>query len=513
MDNPKVLIGLTTTKTANHSDWYRQLITKAELIEYSDVSGCYVLRPNAYAIWEVLQDFINKKIKKMGVKNAYFPMFGTKANLEAEASHLEGFSPEVAWVTKAGSSDLAEPIHVRATSETIMYPHFVNWIKSHRDLPLKINQWCSVVRWEMKACTPFIRSREFLWQEGHTCHLTKIEADSEVQEILEMYADVYEKCLAVPVIAGKKSEGEKFGGAEYTTTVECFVPVVGKAVQGATSHCLGQNFSKMFNIQVETSTGSKEFVYQNSWGITTRTLGVMTMVHADDKGMVIPPFVAPVQVVIIPCGINSKTSPETETRIRECCFTMNKWLNDHEIRCEVDDRNNYSPGYKFNYWEMRGVPIRIEIGPKDLNNNTAILYRRDTYKKILVENVVTAGKIDNFLKTVRELLDAIQSDMLAWARSERNANIQVCDTIAGLYSAVSSKQLCLVPWCENIDCEKGINEQCKTRNISAKSLCIPFDQNLAKTITGNPDKVISPNTTCFCCTRLAKSYALFGSSY
>ena len=256
---------------------------------------CYILRPHAYAIWDQIKDFFDAEIKKLGVENAYFPCFVSEKVLNAEKDHIEGFAPEVAWVTRSGNSELEEPIAVRPTSETVMYPIFAKWIKSHRDLPLKINQWCNVVRWEFKHPTPFIRSREFLWQEGHTAYATKGEADVEVRQVLDLYKAVYEDLLCVPVVQGVKSEKEKFAGGLYTTTVEAFVPGTGRGIQGGTSHCLGQNFAKMFDIVFEGEGGAKKMVWQNSWGLTTRTIGVMIMVHADDKGLVLPPRVAPVQ--------------------------------------------------------------------------------------------------------------------------------------------------------------------------------------------------------------------------
>ena len=289
--------------------WYSQVVVEAELIDYYDISGCYILRPYAFTQWEFIHEFFNKEIKKLGVQNAYFPMFVSQSRLEAEKDHIEDFSPEVAWVTRSGDSELECPIAVRPTSETVMYPHYANWIRSHRDLPLLLNQWCNVVRWEFKHPTPFIRSREFLWQEGHTAHATKKACDEEVRTILDLYRQVYEDMLAVPVIPGVKSEKEKVAGGLYTTTVEAFVPQTGRGIQGATSHCLGQNFAKMFDITFENEKGGRSMVWQNSWGMTTRMLGVCYMVHGDDVGLRLPPKIAPIQVVIVTIP-NSKLSEE-----------------------------------------------------------------------------------------------------------------------------------------------------------------------------------------------------------
>lgn len=280
-------------------------------------------------------------------------MFVSQSALQREKDHIEGFAPEVAWVTKSGETELAEPIAIRPTSETIMYPAYAKWIQSKRDLPLKLNQWCNVVRWEFKHPMPFIRTREFLWQEGHSAFYTKAEADTEVLQILELYRRIYEEMLAVPVIKGKKTEKEKFAGGLYTTTIEAFIPETGRGVQGATSHCLGQNFSKMFKIQVEDEGGEHSLAWQNSWGITTRTLGVMVMVHSDDKGLVLPPRVANVQVVIVPCGITSKTTAEDQQKLLSKAKELHTLLKDSHIRAVLDDRDNYSPGWKFNDWELK----------------------------------------------------------------------------------------------------------------------------------------------------------------
>lgn len=294
-------LGLSVTKEEDFSLWYTQVITLSEMIDYSDISGCYVLRPWAYFIWEQIQKYMDDRLRQWGVKNSYFPMFVSQRALMTEKDHVEGFAPEVAWVTKSGETDLAEPIAVRPTSETIMYPFFSKWIRSHRDLPLELNQWCNVVRWEFKDATPFLRSREFLWQEGHTAHATYEEAQNRVMLALELYKDVYEELLAVPVIKGAKTEMEKFAGGFQTTTVEAYINGSGRAIQGATSHNLGQNFGKMFKIAFEPATGGDRMIpWQTSWGLTTRTIGVAVMVHGDNKGLILPPRVAPIQVIILP---------------------------------------------------------------------------------------------------------------------------------------------------------------------------------------------------------------------
>ena len=349
------LIGITVRKMLEFSAWYQQVLTKGDMLEYYDVSGCYIMKPLSYYVWECVQGWFDREIKKLGVENAYFPMFVSSKVLEREKDHIEGFAPEVAWVTKAGQSDLEEPIAIRPTSETVMYPYYAKWIRSHRDLPLKLNQWNSVVRWEFKHPQPFLRTREFLWQEGHTAHISESEAMKEVYQILNLYRRVYEDLLAVPVIMGTKSENEKFAGGLRTTTVEGFIPTTGRGVQAGTSHCLGQNFSKMFNIAVDNPAAPDEklFVWQNSWGLSTRTIGVMVMTHGDDKGLVLPPRVAQTQIAIVPCGVTVATTPEVRAGIEDGCVKIGKILQEADYRVKVDLRDAYTPGYKFNHWELR----------------------------------------------------------------------------------------------------------------------------------------------------------------
>jgi prolyl-tRNA synthetase len=404
--------GMTVSKDGDFSEWYSQVVTKSELIDYYDISGCYILRPASYFIWDQIKNFFDGAITADGVSNCYFPLFVTKARLEAEKDHIEGFAPEVAWVTKSGNSDLAEPIAIRPTSETIMYPLYAKWIRSHRDLPLRLNQWCNVVRWEFKHPVPFLRSREFLWSEGHSAFANKPEADAEVLKILDLYARIYEELLAVPVIKGVKSEKEKFAGGLYTTTVEGFIPSNGRAIQGATSHCLGQNFAKMFNIEFEGTSGTKQMVWQNSWGVTTRTIGVMVMVHGDDKGLVVPPRVAEVQVVIvvIPKGKDSSAA------LNEKAYELRDAMKRAGIRVKVDDRDNYTPGFKYNFWELRGACIRMEIGPRDMEKEQVVLVRRDNKSKTMVP-------MANVAESVKEALDCMQSDMFAKAKAERMVRV------------------------------------------------------------------------------------------
>ncbi|GAB2261855.1 hypothetical protein Droror1_Dr00002852, partial [Drosera rotundifolia] len=435
--------------------------------------------------------FFDAEIKKMKIQNCYFPLFVSPGVLQKEKDHIEGFAPEVAWVTKSGQSDLEVPIAIRPTSETVMYPYYSKWIRSHRDLPLKYNQWCNVVRWEFSNPTPFIRSREFLWQEGHTAFATQAEADTEVLQILELYRRIYEEYLAVPVIKGKKSELEKFAGGYYTTSVEAFIPHTGRGIQGATSHCLGQNFAKMFEITFENETREKSMVWQNSWAYSTRTIGVMVMVHGDDKGLVLPPKVAAIQVIVIPIPV--KGGPEQE--IHDACESTAAKLNEAGIRVEVDLRCNYPPGWKYSDWEMRGVPLRIEIGPKDIQNSQVRLVRRDNSDKM---DISMADVVDK----VEEILAKIQQNLFDVAKQKRDEFIKVVRTWDEFSDALAQKKLILAPWCDEEEVEKDVKKRTKGEIGAAKTLCTPFDQ---------PE--LEEGTLCFASGKPAKKWSYWGRSY
>jgi len=477
--------------------WYSQVVVEAELIDYYDISGCYILRPYAFTQWEFIQQFFNQEIKKLGVENAYFPMFVSQSRLEAEKDHIEDFSPEVAWVTKSGDSDLECPIAVRPTSETVMYPHYANWIRSHRDLPLLLNQWCNVVRWEFKHPTPFIRSREFLWQEGHTAHATKKACDEEVRTILDLYRQVYEDMLAVPVIPGVKSEKEKFAGGLYTTTVEAFVPYTGRGIQGATSHCLGQNFAKMFDITFENDKGGRSMVWQNSWGMTTRMLGVCYMVHGDDVGLRLPPKIAPIQVVIVTIP-NSKLSEEKAQMLKDKAEAIGKSLTDDaSVRVKTDTRDNYTPGWKYSHWEVKGVPIRLEFGPRDLDNETCVLVRRDTREKEVC-------KLADVNARVQELLVEIQQNMFNQAKAIRDTSTITVTEWKDFVPALDQKKMVLTPWCETKESEEEVKKRSseESEGGAAKTLCIPFIQPPLK-----------EGTKCFITGKPATVWVLWGRSY
>ncbi|KAH9477823.1 Putative proline--tRNA ligase C19C7.06 [Psilocybe cubensis] len=506
-----VQIAIGVKKEVDFPTWYTNVLLKADMLDYYSVSGCYILKPWSYSIWEEIQSWFNSEIKELGVQNSYFPMFVSASVLEREKDHIEGFSPEVAWVTKAGSSDLEEPIAIRPTSETAMYPYYSKWIRSHRDLPLKLNQWNSVVRWEFKNPQPFLRTREFLWQEGHTAHLTKAEADIEVRQILDLYRQVYEDLLAVPVIPGVKSEKEKFAGGLYTTTIEGFIPTSGRGIQAATSHCLGQNFSRpeMFNIFVEDpNDGSKSYVWQNSWGLSTRAIGVMVMVHGDNQGLVLPPRVASIQVVVVPCGITAKTTDEQRANINTSCEDLAKRLKKAGIRAKADLRDGYTPGYKFNDWEQKGVPLRLEIGPNDLAKQQTLTVRRDTGAK----NPIPLADLEN---SVSAILKTIQQDMFTKAKETYDSHVIEVTKWEDFVPALDGKNIVVIPWCNEEACEDDIKERSgrasepqdeRAPSAGAKSLCIPFDQSKWAPI--EPGK-----TKCTACGKDAKHWTLFGRSY
>ncbi|XP_050551484.1 bifunctional glutamate/proline--tRNA ligase isoform X9 [Spodoptera frugiperda] len=503
-------LGLEASKDTDLPEWYSQVITKSEMIDYYDISGCYILRPWSYSIWDCIRNFLSAEFRKLGVKDGYFPIFVSKAALEREKDHIADFAPEVAWVTHSGSSELAEHIAIRPTSETVMYPAYAKWIQSHRDLPYKLNQWNNVVRWEFKQPQPFLRTREFLWQEGHTAFRLQEEAAEEVLQILDLYARVYEELMAIPVIKGRKTEKEKFAGGDYTTTVEAYIPASGRAIQGATSHHLGQNFSKMFEVVYDDpDTQEKKYVYQNSWGITTRTIGVMVLVHGDDKGLVLPPRVADVQAIVVPCGITASSTTEERNKLMDSCKDLVKDLLAAGIRAEGDYRDNYSPGWKFNHWELKGVPVRVELGPKDMARGEIVAVQRLTGDKKTFKRA-DAGKL------LLELLDQTHNQMFDRATKERDARLSLVTKWDDFTNALERKFILLAPFCGEIPCEDKIkNDSARTDDdpttevkapaMGAKSLCIPFKQ--PRELTAE-DKCINPS-----CTNKPKFITLFGRSY
>jgi prolyl-tRNA synthetase len=450
-------LGITIGKEENFSEWYNQVVLRAELADYSPVKGCMVIRPYGYEIWEKIQAFLDGKIKETGHKNAYFPLFIPENFFEREKEHVEGFSPEVAWVTHGGDTLLEEKLAVRPTSETIMYDMYSKWIRSWRDLPLLLNQWCNVVRWETKMTKLFMRTREFLWQEGHTAHATEEEADEEAGKMLNAYKAVYEYLLAVPVIPGKKTESEKFPGALYTLTLEALMPD-GRATQCGTTHNLGQRFAQVFNITFIDKDEQKKYVWQTSWGLSTRSVAIMIMVHSDDKGLVLPPRVAPIHVVVVPIIFQ-----ESKEEIMGMAHRVKEQLSSFSV--VLDDREEYTAGWKFNHWEVRGVPLRIEIGPRDVKAHQVVLVRRDTGEKCAIP-------VDNLKEKVKEMLDTIQEDLFVKARKFLELNTVDAQDYDELIKVIEEKKMVRANWCGSEACEAEIKEV-----TGASSCCIPFDEN------------------------------------
>ena len=482
--------GIEVKKEEDLPVWYEQVIKRAELIENYPIKGCFTLRPWAYRIWELIQGWFDGEIKKMGVENCYFPLFVPKQYLEKEEDHLDDFAPEVAWVTKSGDKDLEEPVAIRPTSETVMYAAYSNWVQSHRDLPLKLNQWCNVVRWEVKQTTPFLRTREFLWQEGHTAYAELAPAEEEVLQILELYAGVYEKLLAVPVVRGTKTRAETFPGADYTTTVEAFIPATGRAIQGATSHHLGQNFSKMFDISFQDpndpSGKTKALAYQNSWGLTTRTIGVMVMVHGDNRGLCLPPAVAAYQVVIVPVGLKASTTPEERAEVAQVSMQYFQSLKQAGVRVKLDDSPN-TPGWKFNLWEMKGVSLRIELGPMDIKKGEFMMAKRNVEP---TKGSKIVGKQATLVETVQKTLDDVQTEMYASALQVRDEKLASIDAWSDFSTELNKGQLVLIPFCGDVKCEEAIKDKSKEESLDAeveggltmgaKSLCVPHEAKYNK---------------------------------
>lgn len=468
-----------TVKKKNFSEWYQQVILKSGLADYSPVSGCIIFKPYSYAIWEIMQKTVDERLKKSGVKNAYFPLFIPEKLLRKETEHIKGFEPEVAWVTHAGESKLKERLAIRPTSETIMYEAIAKWIRSWRDLPLRLNQWNNVVRWEFKHPFPFIRGREFLWNEGHSAFATKEEAEKEIWEIMNIYEDICKNYLALHGLLGKKTESEKFAGAVYTVTLEFLLPN-GKAVQGPDAHFDGNNFAKAFDIKFLDKDGKERYVWQNTWAITTRMIGVMIAIHGDDKGLVLPPRIAPYQLVIIPIIFKEK-----EKRVLEKAREIAKILK--KFRVVLDDRREYTAGWKFNEYELKGVPLRIEIGPKDIDKEQLVLVRRDTNEKKII-------KEKEILKEVEIMLKEIQKNLYEKAKRFIENRIVKVKEFSELEKSIREGNIALIEWCGSAECEEKVKAK-----LAAKTLNMPIKQN--------------PKGSCIVCKAKAKFEVYVGKSY
>lgn len=445
-----------TPMEEDFSRWYTDVIMKNELVDYSPVKGFMVIRPYGYAIWERIQEFADTKFKETGHKNCYFPLLIPESLLNKEKEHVEGFAPEVAWVTHGGKEELGERLCVRPTSETIICHMYKKWLNSYRDLPFLYNQWCSVVRWE-KSTRPFLRTSEFLWQEGHTLHETFEEAQEETLQMLDIYRQVTEDLLAMPVVVGKKSEKEKFAGAYATYTMEALMHD-GQALQAGTSHNLGQHFTKAFEIKYLGREGKEEFPYHTSWGISTRLIGGLIMVHSDNRGLVLPPKAAPTQVVIIPIA-------QKKEGVLDKANELYEKIKAKGVRVEIDDNPSYSPGWKFNQYEMKGYPIRIEIGPRDIENNQAVAVRRDKLEKEILS-------LDNIDITISEMLDTMQNDMFEKAKQHREENTYIIDSYEKYKENLPSRAgFAKAMWCGCKECEEKLKEE-----TGATIRCIPFEQ-------------------------------------
>ena len=479
MGQDKKFVQEITAMEDDFAQWYTDVVKKAELIDYTSVKGCMAIKPAGYAIWENIQKELDARFKKTGVENCYMPMFIPESLLQMEKDHVEGFAPEVAWVTHGGLEPLQEKLCVRPTSETLFCDYYSKNIKSHRDLPQLLNQWCSVVRWE-KTTRPFLRSREFLWQEGHTAHATALEAQERTEQMLNLYADFLEDFLAIPVVRGIKTDKEKFAGAKDTYTIEALMHD-GKALQSGTSHNFGDGFAKAFNIQYSDKENKLQYVHQTSWGMTTRLIGAIIMVHGDNSGLKLPPRLAPTQLMIIPIAMHKEGVLDKANELKESLLAKG-------IRVKLDDSDK-TPGFKFSECEMRGIPLRLEIGPKDIENNQCILVRRDTGEKIV-------SSLENIEKEVVSLLEEIQSDMFKRALEHRQAHTYEADTMEEFTEIVENKPgFVKALWCGDRECEDKIKEL-----TQATSRCMPLNGQ------GKEGK-------CVCCSKPATKMVYWGRAY
>lgn len=477
MAKEKKLVEAITSMEVDFAQWYTDVVKKAELIDYSSVKGCMAIKPAGYVIWENIQSELDRRFKKVGVENVYMPMFIPESLLQKEKDHVEGFAPEVAWVTHGGLEPLQERLCVRPTSETLFCDFYSRDIQSYRDLPKLYNQWCSVVRWE-KTTRPFLRSREFLWQEGHTAHATAEEAEERTEQMLHLYADFCEEVLAMPVIRGQKTDKEKFAGAEATYTIEALMHD-GKALQSGTSHNFGSGFAKAFEIQYSDKENKLQYVHQTSWGMTTRLIGAIIMVHGDDNGLVLPPRIAPTQVIIVPVQ-------QQKEGVLDKAYELKEVLSNYKVKVDDSDK---SPGWKFSESEMRGIPVRVEIGPRDISENQAVLVRRDTHEKITVS-------LDEINSKVGELLEIIQNDMLERARAHRDTHTYEATDMDTFVKTVEEKPgFVKAMWCGSQECEDKIKEI-----TGATSRCMPFKQETLA-------------DTCVCCGKPAVKMVYWGRAY
>lgn len=476
------LQGITKTKEDDFSEWFTQLMLKADLADYSSVSGCLVFKPSSYIIWEKIVAETDVRLKKLGIKNAYFPLLIPEKAFAKEQEHVKGFTPEVAWVTHVGNTELAERLAIRPTSEAIMYESYSKWIRSWRDLPLKINQWNNVIRWEFRHPVPFLRTREFLWNEAHNVYATEKETISDGEKILEAYDDVCANYLALYGIKGRKTEHEKFAGAVFTRKLHYMIPN-GKVIEGPCFHYDGTNFAKAYNIEFLDENGKKQYGYQSTFAISTRMLGAMFAIHSDEKGLVLPPKVAPIQVVIVPIIFE-----DTKKEILKEANKIKADLEKQNILVHLDDSDN-KPGWKFNNWELKGIPIRIELGPRDLENKKLVLARRDTKEKETIA-------IKDIAKKIPDLLNKIQDSLLKKSEKSLKEAIVETQTLEETKKAVENKKIALSPLCRGVECE----ELLKSKTAGAKTLWIEEKEKIKK-------------EKCIVCDKKADYFVYIGKTY
>ncbi len=459
INNEKDFVKEITPRSEDFSQWYLDIVLKAELMDYAPVKGCMAIRPYGYAIWENIQRLLDQRFKATGHKNAYFPLFIPESLLQKEAEHVEGFAPEVALVTQGGSEKLSERLVVRPTSEAIICSMYAKWIQSWRDLPILYNQWCNVVRWE-KNTRPFLRTSEFLWQEGHTVHATEEEAEEEALKMLGVYREFAETELALPVISGLKTENEKFAGALRTFTIEALM-TDGRALQAGTSHNLGQHFARAFEIRFLDKDDELKYAWQTSWGVSTRMIGAIIMVHGDDRGLKLPPRVAPVQAVVVPI-LTKKQKEQVLEKARELYSHLGE-----SFRMELDDREGYSPGWKFNEWEMKGVPVRLELGPRDMESQGITAVRRDTGEKVFLPE-------EGLAESLEKLLNDVQANLYQQALDYRQENTRRAGSYEELTQILEEHRgFILAGWCGDSACEEKVKEDTR-----ATIRCIPFDEEI-----------------------------------
>jgi len=476
-------IGITVTKNDDFSEWYTQVVLKAELADYAPVKGLIVLRPDGYSIWESIKSALDEKFKKEGIRNGFLPVLIPESLLSKEKKHFAGFNPEAFWVTLSGENEIGDRLALRPTSETLAYSMYSKWIKSWRDLPLKMNFWNTALRAEIKATKPFLRNSEFLWQEGHTVHTTAEEAEKEVLKILEIYKNTIEDELAIPVITGKKSEREKFVGAVYTTTMESLMPD-GKALQMGTSHFLGQNFAKPFDVKYSDKDNVENYAWQTSWGVSWRLIGGMIMVHGDNKGLVLPPKVSPIQVVIVPIYYSENDSKKVIDKANE----IEKALLDKKIRVHLDKRNELTPGFKFHDWELKGIPLRIEIGPKDIEKQKVVIATRHNHEK-------TDLAIDKISDNIKAILQKIQKEMFDAAKKILQDQSILIENYTKFKEELEKGGFIYAPWCGDENCEEKIKDE-----TGAEIRVIPFDDKNSK-------------QKCIICGNVSTSTPIFARGY